>query len=139
MQIKEQSTISIYSFDISSEVTITSSLDINVSKPVEVSLETYLDNTIGTIKCGNCFGEIMALGRVIGTRASHRNRKHTAIRVFYTGTCTVPFGLAVQYLTAVTNTDVYRIDQFNLLPYYGIYGTIRVDLNFYFHSISTRN
>ena len=73
---------------------------------------------------------VMDLGR-----ASHRNRKHTAIRVFYTGTCTVPFGLAVQYLTAVANTDIYRIDRFNLLPYYGIYGTIRVDLNFYFHSI----
>lgn len=42
-----------------------SSLDINVSKPVEVSLETYLDNTIGTIKCGNCFGEITLRG-VIG-------------------------------------------------------------------------
>ena len=54
--------------------------------------------------------------RVFRNRASHRNRKHTAIRVFYTGTRTVPFGLAVQYLTTVTNTDVYRIDLFNLLP-----------------------
>ena len=66
--------MSIYSFDISSEVTITSSLDINVSKPVEVSLETYLDNTIGAIKCGNCFGEIMALGRVIGTLDLNRKQ-----------------------------------------------------------------
>ena len=64
-------------------------------------------------------------------RTSHHNRKHMAIWVFYTGTCTILFGLAVQYLTAVTNTDVYRIDQFNLLPYYGIYGTIWVDLNFF--------
>ena len=70
-------------------------------------------------------------------RASHRNRKHTAIWVFYMGTHTVPFGPAVYYLTAITNTDVYRIDPVNLLPYYGIYGTIRVEfiylfsLNFY--------
>ena len=28
----------------------------------------------------------------------------------------VLFGLVVQYLTAVTNTDVYHIDPFNLLP-----------------------
>jgi len=49
-------------------------------------------------------------------RASHRNRKHTAIQVFYTGTHTVSFGLAVQYLTAITNTDVYHIDPFKLLP-----------------------
>jgi hypothetical protein len=62
------------------------------------------------------------------SRALHCNRKHTAIRVFYTGTCTVPFGLAVHYLTAVTNTDVYCIDPVNLLPYYGIYGTIRVEI-----------
>jgi len=58
----------------------------------------------------------MSPGNVYVPRASHRNRKHTAIRVFYTGTYTVPFGLAVQYLTAVTNTDVYHIDLFNLLP-----------------------
>ena len=75
----------------------------------------------------------------LAVRALHHNRKHTAIWVFYTGTCTVPFGLAVQYLMAITNTDIYHIDQFNLLPYYGIYRTIRVDLNFYFHSISMRN
>src|ERR1700678_2497985 len=61
------------------------------------------------------------------SRASHRNRKHTAIRVFYTGTRTIPFGLAVHYLTAITNMDVYRIDPVNLLPYYSIYGTIQVD------------
>ena len=36
-----------------------------------------------------------------------RNRKHTALRLFYAGTRTVPFGLVVQYLTVVTNTDVY--------------------------------
>ena len=72
-------------------------------------------------------------------RASHHNCEHMAIWMFYTGTCTILFGLAVQYLMAVTNTDVYHIDWFNLLPYYGIYGTIQVDLNFYFHSISMRN
>ena len=48
-------------------------------------------------------------------RASHCNCKHTAIQVFYTGTHTVPFGLAVHYLTAVTNMAIYHIDQFNLL------------------------
>ena len=50
------------------------------------------------------------------SRAPHRNRKHTAIRPFCTGTRTVPFGLVAHYLTAITNTDVYRIDPFNLLP-----------------------
>ena len=59
-------TLSIYPSDIPSDVAITRSLDINVSMPVEVSLETYADKIIGTIKCGNCFGEITALG-VIGT------------------------------------------------------------------------
>ena len=54
--------------NISSDVaiTVTRSLDINVSAPVEVLLETYLDYkpivTVGTIKCGNCFGEITVLG-----------------------------------------------------------------------------
>ena len=43
------------------------------------------------------------------TRALHRNRKNTAVRVFYMGTRTVPFGLVAHYLMAVTNTDVYHI------------------------------
>ena len=46
-------------------------------------------------------------------RALHHNCKHMALWVFYTGTCTIPFGLVVQYLTAVTNTDIYPS---NLLP-----------------------
>ena len=50
------------------------------------------------------------------SRAPHCNHKHTAIRVFYTGTRTVPFGLVAHYLMAVTNTDVYHIGPFNLLP-----------------------
>ena len=48
--------------------------------------------------------------------ALHRNHEHTVLQVFYTGTCTMPFGLVIQYLTAVTNTDVYRIDLFDLRP-----------------------
>jgi len=67
-----------------------------------------IPGTVETIRVRHALG---ATGR-----ASHRTRKHTAIRVFYTGTRTVPFGLAVQYLTAATNTDVYRIEPFNLLP-----------------------
>ena len=67
-------TWSIYPFDISSDVVITSSLDTNVSKPVEVSLETYLEKTVGTIKCGNCFGEITALEGVLGTLDLNREQ-----------------------------------------------------------------
>lgn len=66
-------TLSIYLSDIPSEVAITRSLDLNVSTPVEVVLETYENYTIGTIKCGNCFGEITALG-IIGTLDLNRKQ-----------------------------------------------------------------
>ena len=85
------------------------------SKKVKLDVEFVEPIVIEYLRVKTLILHWFLYAHLLLSRAPHRNRKHTAIRVFYTGTRTVPCRLAIHYLTAITNTDVYRIDLPNLL------------------------
>src|SRR5271155_3569237 len=59
---------------------------------------TYSETKRATMREGGGYEE---RGKACESRAVHRNRIHTVIRVLYTGTRTVPSALKGTYITAV--------------------------------------